>query len=63
MSIVYYKLARATKYGKNIGFHEIHDHLVSGIPSGQNLDPLGEIVGGSENPLVFPTEGWIYITY
>jgi hypothetical protein len=47
LGIALYKLARAAKARKNIGFQEIHDHLVSGIPGGNNLDPLGEIVNGS----------------
>jgi hypothetical protein len=63
LGIIHNKLVGAVEFGKNIGFQEIHDHLVSGIPGGNNLDPLGEIVSGSENPLVLPTGGWIYLTY
>jgi hypothetical protein len=63
LGIVCYNIDGAAESGKNIGFQEIHDHLVNGIPGGHNLNPLGEIVSGSENPLMFPTRGWIYLTY
>ena len=63
LGIVCYDLVGATKSGKNISFQEIHDYLVSGIPSGHNLNPFGEVVGGSEDPLVFSTRGWIYFSY
>jgi hypothetical protein len=63
LGIVCYKLTGATKYGKNIGFQEVNDHLVSGIHDGYNFNPFGEVVGGSEDPLVFFTGGWIYLFY
>ena len=48
---------------KNISFQEIHDYLISGIPGGHNLNPFGEVVGGSEDAIVFSTRGWIYFDY
>jgi len=63
LGIVCYKLTGATKSGKNISFQEIHDYLVSGIPGGHNLNPFGEVVGGSEDAIVFSTRGWIYFDY
>jgi hypothetical protein len=61
--IVCYKISRLAESGKDIGFQIIHNHPVSSIPSGHILDPFGKVVSGSDNPLVFPTGGWIYITY
>ena len=63
LGIVCYNLFGAAKSRKNIGLQEIHDHFVSGIPGGHNLDPLGEIVSGNENPLVLPSGGCIYLAY
>jgi hypothetical protein len=63
MGIVCYNISREVKPGKDIGLQEIHDHLVSSILGGNNLDPFGKVVSGSENPLVLPTGGWIYLTY
>ena len=63
LGIVYYKLTGATKYSKNISFQEIHDYLVSGIHGRHNLNPFGEVAGGSEESLVFSTRGWIYFSY
>jgi hypothetical protein len=63
LGIVCYKLVGETKSGKDISFHEIDDHFFSGIPGGHNLNPLGEVIGGSEDPLVLSTGGWIYLSY
>jgi hypothetical protein len=63
LGIVCYKLTGETKSGKNISFQEIHDYLVSGIPGGHNLNAFGEVFGGSEDPLVFSTRGWIHFSY
>jgi hypothetical protein len=63
LGIVCYKLTGATKSGKNISFQEIHDYLVNGISGGHNLNPFGEVVDGSENPLVLSIGGWIYLSY
>jgi hypothetical protein len=63
LSIVHYNISREAKPGKDIGFQKVHNHLVSSIPSGHNLDPFGKVVSGSEDPLVLPTRGWIYLTY
>ena len=63
LGIICYNLSRATKPGKDIGFQKIHNHLLSSLPGGHNLDPFGKVVSGSENPLFLPTGGWIYLTY
>jgi hypothetical protein len=63
LGILCYNLVGAAESGKNIGFQEIHDHLVSGILGGHNLNPLGEIVSGSKDQLMLPTGGWIYLSY
>jgi hypothetical protein len=63
LGIVCYKLTGATKSGKNISFQEIHDYLVTGLPGGHNLNPLGEVVDGSEDPLVLSTRGRIDLSY
>jgi hypothetical protein len=63
LGIVYYNITGATKSGKNVSFQEIHDYLVSCIPHQHSLNPFGEVVGGSEDPLVLSTRGWIYFSY
>jgi hypothetical protein len=63
LGIFCHELTGAIKSGKNISFQEIHDYLISGIPVGHNLDPFDEVVGGSEDPLMFSTRGWIYFSY
>jgi hypothetical protein len=63
LGIVHYYLVGATKSSKNISFQEIDDHFVSGLPGGHNLNPFGEVVGGSEDTLVLSTRGWIYLSY
>jgi hypothetical protein len=63
LGIVCYNISRETKSSKDIGFQEIHDHLTSIILGGNSLDPFGKGVSGSENLLVLPTGGWIYLTY
>ena len=63
LGIVCRELAGATKSGKSISFQEIYDYLISGIPGGHSLNPLGEVVGGSEDPLVLSTRGCIYFAY
>jgi hypothetical protein len=63
LGIVCYKLSREAESGKDIGFQKNHNHLVSSISGGHNLDSFGEIVSGNENPIVLPTGGWIYLTY
>jgi hypothetical protein len=63
LGIVCYKFSRATKPGKYISFQKVHNHFVSSIPSGHSLDPFGKVVSGSEDPLMLPTRGCIYLTY
>ena len=63
LGIVYYQLVGEAKSRKNISFQEIDDHLVNGIHGGHNLNPLGEVVSGNEDPLVFSTRGWIHFSY
>jgi hypothetical protein len=57
LGIVCYNISREIESCKDIGFQKVHNHLVSRIPSGHNLDPFGKVVSGSEDPLVFPTRG------
>jgi hypothetical protein len=63
MGIVYYKLSRVAKSGKDIGFQKVHNHLVSSILNGNNLDPFGKLFSGSDDPHIISTGGWIYFTY
>jgi hypothetical protein len=63
LGIVCYKITGDTKSSKNISFQEIYDYLVNGIPGGHSLNPFGEVVSGSEDPLVLSTGGWIYFAY
>jgi hypothetical protein len=63
LGILCYNISREAEHGKDIGFKKFHNHLVSSIPSGNNLDPFGKVANGSEDPLVLPTRGWIYFTY
>jgi hypothetical protein len=63
LGIVCYKISREVKPGKDIGLQEIHDHLVNSISGGTNPDPFGKVVSGTENPLVLPNGGWIYLIY
>jgi hypothetical protein len=63
LGISCYNLSREAESRKDIGFQKIHDHLVSSIPGGNNLDPFGKVVSGIGNPLLFPIRGFIYITY
>jgi hypothetical protein len=63
LCIVYYNISRATEPGKDIGFQKVHNHLVNSIFGGHSLDPFGKLFNGIENPFMFPTGGWIYLTY
>jgi hypothetical protein len=63
LCIVCYNLSRVVEPSKDIGFQKVHNHLVSSIPGGCNLDPFGKLFSGIENPFMFPTGGWIYLTY
>jgi hypothetical protein len=63
MVIICYNLSMEVEPGKYIGFQKNHNHLVSRIPGGQNIDRFGKLVNGSEDPLVLYIGGWIYITH
>jgi hypothetical protein len=63
LGIFCYKLSRAAESRKYIGFQKVHNHFVSSIPGGHDLDPFGKVVSGSEDPLMLPNGGWVYITY
>ena len=63
LGIFCYKFSRVAEPGKGIGFQKVQKHFVSSIPSGHSLDPFGKVVNGSEDPLMLPTRGWVYLTF
>ena len=47
---------------QNIVLYEIHYHFFCIPPGGYSLDPLCEVISGSQNPLVLSGGVWLYLT-
>ena len=53
---------RAAEPRQDIVFYEIHYHFFCSPLGGYGLDPLYEVISGSQNPLVLSGGVWIYLT-
>ena len=51
-SVVSDNFLRATESGKDIALKELDNGGVVGLPTWDGFNPLSEIVGGCQNPLV-----------
>jgi hypothetical protein len=60
--IVSNDLPRTTKMGQNVIFKKFNNHSVSGLPTWYSLDPFGEEVSGSENPLMLARRWRVYLS-
>ena len=56
-SIIGDDIFRTTKSGEDVGFKEFDDDQVSSIPLRDGFYPFGEIVSGSDDPLVLGIGG------
>ena len=60
--IVSYNFSGASKTRQNVSFKKLDDDRVNRLPAWYNLDPLGEVVCGREDPLVLARGGRMYFT-